>query len=79
MPLEQKFYLKEAEFVFASIVRNSALDENISALLKDRAESYDLKSRFLLSFSLNLPSFLGGKRKGKENNQGRDFKSCLSA
>ena len=26
-----------------------------------------------------LPSFLGGKRKGRKNNKSRDFKSCLSA
>ena len=73
-----EIYLKGAEFVFAPFVRDSALHAIISA--KDRAERYDLKSRFLL-FILHFffAYILGEKRKGKENNQGRDFKSCLSA
>ena len=46
---------------------------------KDDPERDDLKSRFLLFILLFFfPLFLGGKRKGENNNQSRDFKSCLS-
>ena len=34
---------------------------------------------FCYSFSYFLPSILGGKRKGEENNQSRGQNSCLSA
>jgi hypothetical protein len=46
----------------------------------DRAERHDFWSRFLLFILFFLfPPFLGGKRKGEENNQSRGQKSCLSA
>ena len=41
---------------------------------------HDFWSWFLLVILFYLfPLFLGGKRKGKENNQSRGQKSCLSA
>ena len=43
-------------------------------------QRHDLKSRsllFILLFFFTL--FLWGNRKGKKNNQSRDFQSCLSA
>ena len=47
-------------------------------IFEDRAEWHDLK--FLLFILLFFFSpFLGGKRKGEQNNQSHDFKSCLIA
>ena len=63
-----------------SLNRTLYLPFTILGLLKNRAERHDFKSRFLLFILLFFfLLFLGGKRKGKENNQSRDFKSCLSA
>ena len=47
---------------------------------KDRAERHDFWLRFLLFILLFFsPLFLGGKRKGEQNNQSCGQKSCLSA
>ena len=53
---------------------------SLALQILDRAERYDLKSRFLLLILLFFfLFFLEGKRKGKKKSQSRDFSSCLSA
>ena len=52
----------------------------VKDIMKDRAERHDFRTRFLLFILLFFfPLFLGGKRKGEENNQSVGQKSCLSA